>query len=317
MTQQQNVHDLTAINAQLNSLRDQLTKTNDDIVKHIEKRDKLNEQARTLRTEIGELKKERDRLNETVKVLKIQRDEVRGKIKPFIDEIRVHSEKIRELKEKRSGVPRHELQKQFDAIEWKIQTTSLDLKEEKRLIDEVKGIEIQLNVYKKMELHSQKISSLKGELKAFTDQADAFHKELTANAKKSQEIHATMQAKFEEMEKIRTEASTLHLMYLQGKGLIKPLHEEITRVWELRQKIIEENRKIYEANKKLYKSGRRQQDDARRQLRERDESEKKAKEHELKEKIGSQAKDKFERGEKVDWRELQLLLAGDDSETED
>jgi len=88
------MHDISAVNAQLNSLREQLTKTNEDIVKHIEKRDKLNEQARNLRTEIGELKKERDHLNETVKTLKAQRDEIRGKIKPFIDEIRVHSEKI-------------------------------------------------------------------------------------------------------------------------------------------------------------------------------------------------------------------------------
>lgn len=311
------MHDISAVNAQLNSLREQLTKTNEDIVKHIEKRDKLNEQARNLRTEIGELKKERDHLNETVKTLKAQRDEIRGKIKPFIDEIRVHSEKIRELKEKRSGIPRHELQKQFDAIEWKIQTTSLDLKEEKRLIDEVKQIEIQLNVYKKMELHSQKISALKGELKALTDQADTFHKELTANAKKSQDIHATMQAKFEEMEKIRIEASTLHLMYLQAKGQIRPLHEEITRVWEHRQRAIEENHKIYEANRKIYEASRKQQDDSRKTLRERDENDKKAKENELKEKIGSQAKDKFERGEKVDWRELQLLLAGDDPESED
>ncbi len=310
------MHDITAVNGKLSALRDQLTKTNEDIVKYIEKRDKLNEQARNLRTEIGELKKERDRLNETVKALKLQRDEIRGKIKPFVDEIKVHSERIRELKEKRSSIPRHELQKQFDAIEWKIQTTSLDLKEEKGLIEEVKQIEIQLNVYKKMEQHSQKISALKSELRVFTDQADAFHKDLTVNAKKSQELHAMMQTKFEEMEKIRTEASTLHLMYLQAKGQIKPLHEEISRVWEQRQKAIEENRKLYEANKILWESNRKNQDDTRRQMREQDEANKKAKETELKEKIGSQAKDKLERGEKVDWREFQLL-AGEDSDTEE
>ena len=181
MTEQQKTHELTAVNEQLSTLREQLNRTNDEMFKHIEKRDKLNEQARALRQEINELKEERDRLNETVQTLKQQRDDLREKIRPFIEEIKVHSQKIRELKEKRSGVPRHELQKAFDAIEWKIQTTSLDLQEEKGLIEEVKQIEIQLNVYKKMDQHSHRISELKAELKVFTDKADAFHQELTAN----------------------------------------------------------------------------------------------------------------------------------------
>jgi uncharacterized coiled-coil DUF342 family protein len=299
--QQQKTHQLTAVNEKMSTLRDQLNKTNEDIVKYVEKRDTLNEHARTLRQEIAELKKERDSLNESVKSLKMQRDELRNKIAPFIEEIKVHSQKIRDLKEKRSGVPRHELQKDFDAIEWKIQTTSLDLKEEKGLIEQVKQIEIQLNVYKKIDLQSKRISELKAELKVYTDKADAFHQELTANAKNSQELHAKMQSKFDEMNKTRDEASRLHAMYLLAKEQIKPLHEELTNIWELRKRLTEEYRK--------------EQDELRKQFREQSETSKKTKELELKERIGSQAKNKLERGEKVDWRELQLL-AGDDPEDE-
>jgi uncharacterized coiled-coil DUF342 family protein len=298
LTEQQKTHDeLAAVNEQLSTLRDQLNRTNDEMYKHIEERDKLNGQARALRLDINELKEERDRLNETVKTLKQQRDDLRAKISPFIEEIKVHSQKIRDLKEKRSEVPRHELQKAFDAIEWKIQTTSLDLQEEKGLIEEVKQIEIQLNVYKKMDQHSQRISELKAELKVFTDKADAFHQELTVNAQKSQELHAKMQAEFIEMNKIRDEASKLHAMYLLAKEQMKPLHEEMTNVWEQRKKLQEESKK---------------QQDELKQLKEQDELSKKAKENELKEKLGSQAKDKLQRGEKLDLREFQLL-AGDDS----
>ncbi len=302
MIEQQKSQELSAANEQLNMLREKLSKTNEDMFKDIEKRDKLNEQARVLRLEISKLKEERDSLNESVKTLKQQRDEVRTNIQPFIEEIRVHSQKIRELKEKRSGIPRHELQKEFDAIEWKIQTTSLDLQEEKKLIEEVKQIEIQLNVYKKMDLHNKRISEIKTELKTFQDKADAFHQELTDKARRSQELHGQMQLKFEEMKKIREEATNLHLMYLMAKEQIGPLHEEINRLWEQRRRLIEESRK--------------QQEEFRKQLKDQDISSKKAKEQELKEKIGTQAKDKLARGEKVDWRELQLL-AGDDSETED
>jgi uncharacterized coiled-coil DUF342 family protein len=302
LIEQQKSQELSAANEQLNMLREKLSKTNEEMFKDIEKRDKLNEQAHALRSEISKLKEERDSLNEAVKTLKQQRDEVRTNTQPFIEEIRLHSQKIRELKEKRSGIPRHELQKEFDAIEWKIQTTSLDLQEEKRLIEEVKQIEIQLNVYKKMDLHNKRISEIKTELKTFQDKADAFHQELTDKAKRSQELHAQMQLKFEEMKKIREEATNLHLMYLMAKEQIGPLHEEINRLWEQRRRLIEESRK--------------QQEEFRKQLKDQDITSKKAKEQELKERIGSQAKDKLARGEKVDWRELQLL-AGDDSETED
>ena len=63
----------------------------------------------------------------------------------------------------------------------------------------------------------------------------------------------------------------------------------------------------------------REFEDKRRQFesqREENEKQKKAKEQEIKEKIGSQAREKLQRGEKVDWNEFQLL-AGDEKESED
>ncbi len=292
MTQETKPSELATISQQIDAVREQLNKTNTDIIQHVEKRDKLNQQAQALRQEITELKKERDALNESVKTLKQQRDEMRTKIRPYIEEIKAHSEKIRELKEKRSGQNRHELQKQLDAIEWKIATTSLDLQEEKRLIDQVKQLEIQLIVYKKMDQHSKKISEIKTELKVYQDKADVFHKELTENAKKSQELHAKMQIEFNEMAKIRDEATNLHVQYLLAKEQIKPLHDQITRLMEQRRTLQETARGEFEKSKKN-------------------------KEQEIKEKLGSQARDKLQRGEKLNWQEFQLMAGSDNSETED
>jgi uncharacterized coiled-coil DUF342 family protein len=292
LTQETKPSELATISQQIDAVREQLNKTNTDIIQHVEKRDKLNQQAQTFRQEITELKKERDALNESVKTLKQQRDEMRIKIRPYIEEIKAHSEKIRELKEKRSGQNRHELQKQLDAIEWKIATTSLDLHEEKRLIDQVKQLEIQLIAYKKMDQHSKKISEIKAELKVYQDQADAFHKELTENAKKSQELHAKMQLKFAEMAKIRDDATNLHVQYLLAKEQIKPLHDQIVRLMEQRRMLQETARGEFEKSKKN-------------------------KEQEIKEKLGSQARDKLQRGEKLNWQEFQLMAGSDKSETED
>jgi uncharacterized coiled-coil DUF342 family protein len=318
LTEQKTI-ELEAINQQINALREKLNKTHEDMPKHIEKRDKLNEQTKLLRQEIGALKKERDQLNENVKTLKLKRDEARAKITPFIEEIKTHSLKIRELKEKRTGASRQELQKEFDALEFKIATTSLDLHEEKRLIDQVKKIEIALSSYKKMDTQSKKISEIKNELKVFQDEADKFHKEVTESAKRSQDLHAKMLAKFDEMKKIREEATGLHVMFLQAREQIKPINQQIGLLMLQRGQLFEQRKQQYEQRKQQYEQRKQQYEQNRAQFETAREAEarlKKAKENEIKEKLGSEVRDKLQRGEKLNWQEFQLL-AGDDSETED
>ena len=296
---------IEAVNRQIIFLRDQLTKTHDDIKQHMEKRDQLNAKAKIIRQEIIEIRKERDKLNTNVKNLKALRDEVREQMAPFIEQVKEHSQKIRELREKRSGESRQELQRAFDALEFKIATTTLDLKEEKRLIDQVKDIEVQLSVYKKMDVQSKKIAEIRAELKIFQDKADSFHKELTENAGKSQDLHTKMLAKFDEIKRIREEATNLHQMFLQSREKIRPLHEEIANCLLQRQKLFEERQEQFEERKKQFDQAKLESD-----------NQKKAKEQEIKEKLGSQVRSKLERGEKLDLREFQLL-ANDDSETED
>lgn len=307
---------IEAINKQISLLRDQLNKTHEDVKQHVAKRDQLNAKVKAIRLEINEIKKERDALNQSVKSLKKQRDEVRAQMAPFIEQIKEHGDKIRELREKRPGQNRHQLQKAFDALEFKIATTSLDLKEEKRLIDQVKEIEIQLSTFKKMDVHSKKISEIKAELRVYQDKADGFHRQLTENAKKSQELHAKMLAKFEEMKKIREEATSLHVMYLQSREKIRNMHEEIAKCAEQRGKLFGERQEQFDEKRKQYEERRKEYEEKRKQIeasRAENERQKKAKEQEIKEKVGSEAKEKLERGEKVDWREFQLL-AGDEKE---
>ena len=82
--------------------------------------------------------------------LKKQRDEIRAKATPIIEEINVRREKIAEYRKKVPRESQQDLQEELDAIEWKIQTTSLDLQEEKRLIETVKELEIHFALIKKL-----------------------------------------------------------------------------------------------------------------------------------------------------------------------
>lgn len=288
MTAQDKTSELKRINKQISELREQVNTANADTKGQVEKRDKLNEKFKKLRQEIREFKNERDNLNEKVKTLKQQREEARAKIKARIEEIKTHNQKIAALKKKTPRISRRDLQKEFDDIEWQIQTTPLDMQEEKRLIERVKQLETQLSVYKKIDQHFKKISELRKELEPFEANADAAHQELTETAERSQDIHAKMMAKIVESKEIKAEADGLHSNYIQAKEQTRPIREEI-------RKLTEQKRKLQAA------------------MREEDEKRKKNVEQALKEKLESQAKGKLERGEKLSWDEFKML-AGDDSE---
>jgi uncharacterized coiled-coil DUF342 family protein len=217
VTQNQKISQEGNINLQIDKIKKQIGEANTQIKKYIEKRNQLHEQVRKSREEINQIKTERDALNEKVKLLKEQRDIIRAKATPIMEEVNVIDGQIAELKKKVPRVSQRELQEELDAIEWKISTTSLDTQEEKRLVGEVKELELQLKGYKKIDKKHQKIKGLLVQRKIIDDQADVFHKELTDLAKKSQELHATMMDKLIAVKKDRAEADSLHQAFVNAK----------------------------------------------------------------------------------------------------
>jgi uncharacterized coiled-coil DUF342 family protein len=288
LTEEQKTNELAVINQRIAALREQISNANAETQKHVEKRNKLNEQFNKIRLEIHELRNERDDLNEKVKTLKRQRDQARARINGDIEEVKVHSQKITELKKKTPRISRRELQKEFEDIEWRIQTTPLDMEEEKRLVENVKQLETYLNVYKKLDQHVKKMAELRKELETLEATAESAHRELTETAERSQAIHAKMIVKINESKSIKAEADSLHGAYVQAKEQAKPLHEEFKRLTEHRKKL-------------------------RDAVREEDEKRKKNAEKALKEKLETQARNKLQRGEKLSWDEFKLL-AEDESE---
>jgi uncharacterized coiled-coil DUF342 family protein len=295
LTEQQKTSQIAGINEQIDQLREQTRGANAQIKKYIEKRDQLHQEVRQAHEEINQLKTQRDDLNEKVKTLKQQRDAVRANITPITDEVNALDEKITEQKKKLPRISQRELQTELDAIEWKIQTTSLDLKEENRLIENVKQLEIQLSGYKKIDKYHKKINELIAHRKTFDAQADAYHKELTELALKSQELHAIMMEKLNATKIKRKEADSLHQSFIKLKEQNAPMYEKI--------------RELTEQLKSLRAS-----------LKEEDKAKRIVAEQAIKEKLGSQAREKLQKGEKLNWDEFQLLMGDneqDDSETQD
>jgi uncharacterized coiled-coil DUF342 family protein len=279
LSQQQKIEELTH---KLSALKDQKDKLNAEAEKWAEKRDKLNEQFKNLRTETLELKNERDNLNEEVKELKQQRDEAKTEFHAKIEEMKKLNQEIKDLIKKKPPRSFQALQREFEQIEWKIQTTSLSLKEEKELVEQVKPLEMQLNIYKKLDHLNQKRIQLKTELSALKTKSNLFHQKLTETAQRSQQTHAKMLEKIGDSKKPKEEADSLHKLFLQTRGKIRPIQEEILEI---------------SAQIKAFREEAEEEED----------KEKKRGEEALREKLEKQAREKLRRGEKLSWEEFQLL----------
>jgi uncharacterized coiled-coil DUF342 family protein len=313
---------VTNINLQIDRIRKQITDGNEQIKKDIEKRNQLHEQVKNIRDEINKKKIERDELNEKVKSLKQQRDAIRTQVTPILDEIKLIKEKIDELKKHLPRISQHELQREHEAIEWKISTTSLDLQDEKRLIEKVKAIEIQLSGYKKIDHQNKKIKDLYKQKKVFDSQADVFHKELTEFAKKSQDLHTQIMEQAAIMRREKIEADALHQNFIKTKEQNNQLYEQIKLLVNQSIGLRSEIKEQYDIRQIEYLA-RRQKEDLRRKeedaKRKEEQAQRAIKEQAIKEKIGSEAREKLQRGEKVSWDEYQLMLGDDkedDSETQ-
>jgi uncharacterized coiled-coil DUF342 family protein len=315
MSEQQKPVKIEDINQQIEKLREQTNKAEAQIPKHIEQRNQLNDQVKKTRQEIEELKTERDSINEKVKLLKQQRDDIRAKTAPITEKIDALKEKISELRKKVPRESQQDLQEEHDAIEWKIQTTSLDLQEEKGLIENIKELEILLSSYKKMDVKYKKIQELMTQRQTIEAQADIIHKELTDLAKKSQEIHSKMIEKVNSAKVSKAQADSLHQAYVKTKEEILSFHVKIAeltgQIQGLRASMREEEKARRIADQQAAQKAFKEREQADKETQQST----KEKQQAIKEKLEAEAKDKLQKGEKLSWNEFQLVM-GDNEEDE-
>lgn len=313
----QNISQKEEIIAQIQKLREEVNKANVQIKNCINRRNELNEQVKKSRQEIADLKTERDSINEKVKLLKQQRDALRVQSEPLIEQTNVVKQKIAELKKTLPRVSQRELQEEHDAIEWKISTTSLDLQEEKRLIEDVKQVEIQLRGYKKIGVQNNKIKELLTQRKTFQEQANALHKELTDLAAKSQALHSTMIEKVNAMKVSKAQADSQHQIYIQTKdevltNIYVKIAELTGQLNGIRASIAVDAKEEAEIQKQARTVNEQAFKERQQALKEKQQA--------MKEKLGAEARNKLQKGEKVNWDEFQLMMgdaAEDDAETQD
>lgn len=246
------------------------------------KRDRLNGKFRDLRDEIEQLRDDRNAINEKVRELKQERGKLAAKTKEKTEEIRKLCQDRKELSERRPSRSHLSLQEEIDSIDWKIQTTSHTLEEDKELVGKVKQLEVQLDIHRKYEHLDKRIRDLRAEVARLKADGESCHQALTAKARASQETHARILAKIEEGRKTKTEADDLHKLFLEAKQKVMLVEEKLVNV----------------SNEIKRLKG---------EIREEQQKERKQDEDALRQSLEEKAREKLKRGEKLSWQEFQLL----------
>jgi uncharacterized coiled-coil DUF342 family protein len=270
------------LDRRLASLKQELDRLNLEARGWAEKRNSIRQQIKALRTKVAELKEKRDELNKRVRELKNLREQARAERREKHNQILKLKEKLRRLAEKKSIRSMHDVKSEIERLEWKIQTTSLPVREEKMLIDKVRILETQLSTHKQIRELEEDFLELRAEEKALETKAKLHHERLSELAKQSQGFHEKMTETLSEIQALRAEADDAHQKYAEIKQQAQALHQE--RVELLRQAT-----------------------SLKQELRQAEDEKQLKRQHELRKELVEKALEKLERGEKLSWDEFKVL----------
>jgi len=235
----QMLKDLDSLNTRITAARHKRDDLDREARTLARQRDELNEQFQKYKEEIRSLKEKRNNLNLLVHELKEKRERARRKIVQTRTEIESIKKTIEGLKERARG-GYSTLKKRMDALEWKIQTTSLTAKEETRLMAQMKDLASKLEVYQKIRELADRIVMLQAGLGANRLIALDSHEQLTQLAEESEAHHENMMGIVKQASELKERADKTHAGFLDFRRRADAEHAEYLRAKELRDKMITE-----------------------------------------------------------------------------
>ena len=275
-------HKIERLTQELMPLKEERNRLNLEGKKWAEKRNTLHNEVKSLRKEAHNIREERDTLNEQVRQLKKLRNEVETRRTEQWDRISELREKLAGLKEKRSMRGLRSIEREIEDVDWKIQTTSLPVKQETTLVNRVRQLEVQLLTQKKRKKIYDELRKLQANDRNLVAEAKTLHEKLSKFAEQSKKFHQHMLAILDKTHKLQTNADNFHKKYVETKQQAQEIHQKCI---ELLQQITTIERELKEtADKKQAKC-----------------------QSELQKELEERALTKLKRGEKLMWDEFKIL----------
>ncbi|WP_455279943.1 coiled-coil protein [[Eubacterium] cellulosolvens] len=216
----------------------------DDIVKKIEdlkekhihfrnecktwigKRNLLNSELKKLSEKIREIKRQRDAVNDEVKNLKNSRDKLREEISEKQKKANSLITDLKQIRPEARG-NLNKTKKTLEELEWKFQTSSLDMKEENKMLVQVKELEEQLSRLQQVRGIQDAVTEEKTEITSIRKNAQSIHEKLLEGAEASQRLHEEMMQSVAKLKETKSKADEAHQKYLQAKTQAEKAEQEL------------------------------------------------------------------------------------------
>ena len=160
-----------------------------------EKRDVINT-IKTKNTEANSYRKERDKLNAKIKNFKTEREKENNAAKELI-------EKFKKLKEGTPGGDFRQMQKELSLLEWKVQTSVMEVKKEDDLVKRIETLQKELSGYKDLIELSKTIDKHR-------KRSQKFHQKILALSEESQKHHEKFLPVVESIKKLEGEIDEIN-----------------------------------------------------------------------------------------------------------
>ncbi len=255
-----------------------------------DRRDELRSEAPVVHEEMSDQRTRRDELNAEVQHQKKLRDEAN-------EHVRLLQEQLHELRAQRDNqrnyIPLEELQRQFRELEWKQQTTTLTVEEERILLDEMerlsKAMETAPTHTSQSANQSEEMDELWQEIQEARDKAQEHHEKMIALVEEAQQTHRSILGLSQGLGPARSEGDEAHQEYVK---CLQEADEMRERVDVLREQERELKSQL-DSIRKDQKASRQAQEQA------------------AMEKLAEQAKAKQQAGQKLSMEELRALMESD------
>jgi len=122
-----------------------------------------------------------------------------------------------------------ETRKSFEDLEWRLQTSSLDPKEENRLIAQIKELEMRLAKHQELNNLQAAIRGQNATVEALKHDAQSIHEKVLASAESSARVHEEMMQLVKNLKETKAAADEAHKRYLQTRAESEEAEQELLK----------------------------------------------------------------------------------------
>ncbi len=224
---------------------EQLRRDRDKMREYKAIRDEHNKEVRALIESVKAEREARDKINEQIREAKERRSAIHQQLKAVYDE-------IRELRGKIVGSPssdQRRMMKRVEELEWRQQTESLTIEEERAIVEEIARIEAKLVKIGQEKEKQDRISELRRLARRLKKEASEIHQQVLELSEQSQVHHQEVVKIRPQLEEFKRLADTAHKNFVEwlkkvkaGEERLKALRSEIDEIYKLIRKYESEHR---------------------------------------------------------------------------